>query len=347
MQAEMPRHRRREFLQRSFALACLLLASGCGPVAPPVAPPKQLPKIGVLCLVCPPTFDGPAPPGPNAEAFLEELRSLGRVDGQTVRILWRGAGGQNERLAALAEELVAERADVLVSAGATPAAAAAKRATDSIPIIFLGVGDPVSSGLVASYARPGGNVTGLSNYSPETVAKALELLREVAPGISRVGGLYDSSNASAAREWRDAQEAAQRLGLALQPLDVRSIADVEATFQALATAPPDGLLVSGEPWISANQARLLELIAALRVPAAYNRREWVAGGGLISYGFNLTDQYRRAAAYADRILKGVKPAELPVELPTKFDLAVNLKAAHALGLTIPESVLQQATEVIQ
>jgi putative ABC transport system substrate-binding protein len=280
-------------------------------------------------------------------AFLEGLRTLGHLDGETVTIVWRGAGGQNERLAALAEELVVERVDVIVSAGASPAAAAARRATASIPIVFLGVGDPVSSGFVASYARPGGNMTGLSNYSRETVAKRLEALKALAPGISQVGGLYDFSNPAVPTEWQDAQEAAEYLGLRLYALDVRSFADVEATFQGLAKAPPDALLVSGDPFLYANQKRLLELVALLRRPAVYNRRDMVADGGLISYGFNLPEQYRRAASYVDRILKGASPSDLPVEQPPTFDFAVNLKTAQALGLNIPDSVFRQATEIIQ
>jgi putative tryptophan/tyrosine transport system substrate-binding protein len=336
----------RPLLRLGVAVAALVLLSGCGLVQAPRTP-TALPKVGVLCILCPPTFDGPAPPGPFVAAFLEGLRTLGHVDGETVTIIWRGAGGQNERLAALAEELVAERVEVIVSAGASPAAAAARRATASIPIVFLGVGDPVSSGFVASNARPGGNMTGLSNYSRETAAKRLEALKAVAPSISQVGGLYDFSNPAASPEWQDAQVAADQLGLRLQALDVRTFADVEATFQGLAGAPPDALLVSGDPFLFANQKRLLELVASLRRPAAYNRRELVADGGLISYGFNLPEHYRRAAYYVDRILKGTSPADLPVELPTAFDFAVNRKTAQALGLTIPESILHQATEVIE
>ena len=345
MSLTQARWSRRRVLRGS--LACLILAAGCGPAPSAAPPPKPLAKIGVLCLVCPSTFEGAAPPGPLVATFLQELRARGHVDGETVTLLWRGAGGQNEPLASLAEELVAQQVDVLVAAGAGPAAAAAKRATATIPIVFLGVGDPVFSGFVASYARPGGNMTGTSTYSAETVGKRLELLKAVAPGVARVGGLYDFGSPAGPLEWRDAQDAAGRLGLDLQALDVRTFADVEAAFRAMGEAPPDGLLVSGDPFLAANQKRLLELVGTLRRPAVFNRREWVADGGLISYGFNLAEQYRQVAVYVDKILKGAKPADLPVELPREFDLAVNRKTAQALGLTIPQVVLQQATEVIE
>lgn len=337
---------RRSLLRAALVVAGLVVATGCGLVSSPVSP-KSLPKVGILCVVCPPAFDGPAPPGPNVAAFVEELRVLGRVDGQTVRLVWRGAGGQNERLPGLAEELVAERVDVIVSAGASPPTAAARQATTTIPIVFIGVGDPVSSGFVASYARPGGNLTGSSNFSPETVGKRLEQLKAVAPSVARIGGLYNFANPATAREWQDAQEAAGRLGLTLEPWDVRSFADVETAFQAAAISPPDGLLVAGEPFLFLNRQRLLELVAQHRLPASYGGRDWATDGGLISYAFNLTEQYRSAAGYVDKILRGASPADLPVELPTRFDFVVNLKTAQSLGLTVPQTVLQQATEIIQ
>lgn len=337
----------RQAFRGSLVLASMLLLAGCALASFASQRPKPLPKIGALCLVCPPVSDGSVPPVANASAFVEGLRELGYVDGETISILWRGAGGQNERLAPLAEDLVKQQVDVIVTMGGSPAAAAARQATTSIPIIFVGVGDPVSSGFVASYAHPGGNVTGLSNYLPETIVKRLEHLKEAVPGISRVGALCNFANPATPREWQEAREAAGRLGLTLQPWDVRTFADVEATFQAAAGAPPDALFVSGEPFLSAYRMRLLELVAERRLPASYNVREWVADGGLISYGFNLPALHRRTAIYVDGILKGASPADLPVELPTAFDFAVNLKTAHSLGLTIPQSVLQQTSEIIQ
>jgi putative ABC transport system substrate-binding protein len=331
----------------SFILASTVLLAGCTGLPFMPAPPKPLPKVGVLCGNCPPTYEGPVPPSPTAEAFVEGLRALGHADGETLTLIWRGAGGQNERLAALAEDLVNQQVDVLVSIGASPAAAAARKATSTIPIVFAGVGDPVGSGFIASFAHPGGNMTGRSNYSPETVGKRLEQLKDIAPSIKRVGALYSFVNPSTSRELQEAQEAAGRLGLTFDPWDVRSLADVEAAFQARMSPPPDALFFSGEPFLFLNRKRLLELVAERRLPASYNVREWAADGGLISYGFNLAEQIRGAASYVDRILKGNSPADLPVELPTTFDVVVNLKTARALGLTVPPSVLQQATEVIQ
>ena len=333
-------------LLTAVLVVSVTLLSGCTML--PFAPQsKPLPKVGVLCGNCPAAYEGPVPPSPTAMSFHDAFRALGYVDGENVTLLWRGAGGQNDRLSPLAQELVAEKIDVLVSLAASPGAAAAKQATSTVPIVFAGVGDPVGSGFVQSFAHPGGNMTGLSNYSPETVGKRLEQLKQTAPSISRIGGLYNFANPATTREWQDAQEAALRLGLTLQPWDVRSFADAEAAFQAVASAPPDGLLVAGEPFLFANRSRLLELVAERRLPASYNVREWAVDGGLISYGFNLTEQARGAATYVDRILAGAAPADLPVELPTTFDIVVNLKTARTLDPTVPPSVLTQATEMIE
>lgn len=343
----MPVRGRPHLLPIALILAGVIVLAVCSELPFVAQTPKPLPKVGMLCLTCPATFDGPVPPVSTAAAFVEGLRALGHEDGKTLTLVWRGAGSQNDRLLALAEDFVSQRVDVIVTIGASPAAAAARQATATIPIVFYGVGDPVSSGFIASYARPGGNMTGLSNYSPETVGKRLEQLKQTAPSISRIGGLYNFANPATTREWQDAQEAALRLGLTLQPWDVRSFADAEAAFQAVASAPPDGLLVAGEPFLFANRSRLLELVAERRLPASYNVREWAVDGGLISYGFNLTEQARGAATYVDRILAGAAPADLPVELPTTFDIVVNLKTARTLDPTVPPSVLTQATEMIE
>lgn len=341
------RGRRCDLLLVSLIFVSLILADGCAQLPFSAVPPKPLPKVGVLCLICPVSYDGPIPPVPSATTVADGLRSLGYVDGETVTLIWRGAGGQVDRLPALAQELVGQKIDVLVSLGGSPGAAAAKQATTTIPIVFAGVGDPVGSGFIASFARPGGNMTGLSNYSPETVGKRLEQLKEVAPGIRRVGAVYSFANPTTAKELQEAQGAATRLGLGLEPWDVRSFADVETAFQVKMSPPPDALFFSGEPWFSANRKRLLELVAEHRLPATYNLREWAADGGLISYGFNLQEQNRGTAAYVDHILKGTPPGEIPVQLPTVFDFVVNLKTAREIGLTIPASMLGQATEVIQ
>jgi putative tryptophan/tyrosine transport system substrate-binding protein len=338
---------RRHLLRGSLALAGLGLLAGCG-LAPPLAkPPAKIPRIGYLCPPCPSSFTGPPPPGSLNAQFVEELRDLGHVDGETVAIEWRGADGMNERLPGLAAELVGHQVDVIVTGGATPVAIAAKQATDTIPIVCIAVGDPVGNGLIASFARPGGNLTGTTNFAPETGAKRLQLLKEVVPGATRVDVVWNFANPAAAPEWEETQAAARQLGMTLQQRDVRDPAQIEGAFQAMAVVRPDALLVSGEPFFIADRERLVELAAAMGLPAMYFGPEFVAAGGLMSYGSNSPDLFRRAAYYVDKILKGARPADLPVERPTRFDFAINLQAARALGLTMPESVLQQATEIIQ
>jgi putative ABC transport system substrate-binding protein len=338
---------RRHFLKNSLALAGLGLASGCGMLPPQLQPSAKIPRIGYLCPPCPSSFTGPFPPGSVNAAFVEGLRDLGHVDGETVAIEYRGADGMNERLPGLAAELVGRQVDIIVTGGATPVAIAAKQATDTIPIVFVGVGDPVGNGLIASFARPGGNLTGTSNFSPETAAKRLQLLKEVVPGATRVDVVWNFANPATAPEWDETQAAARQLGVTLQQRDVRDPAQIEGTFQAMAAARPDALLVSGEPIFVAPRARLVELAAAMGLPAMYTSPVFVAAGGLMSYGNNLADSFRVAAGHVDKILRGARPADLPVERPTRFEFAINLQAAQALGLTIPPSVLAQATEVIQ
>ena len=328
-------------------LACVLALAGCSRLSPQTGQPKTRPKVGVLCGICPPTYEGSVPPAPTAAAFHDAFRALGYVDGENVTLVWRGAGGQNERLPTLAQELVNQQVDVLVTLAASPGAAAARQATSTIPIVFSGVGDPVGSGFIASFARPGGNMTGTSNYSPETVGKRLEQLKEIVPGLRRVGALYSFANPSAARELQEAEAAASRLGFTLEPWDVRNLADIEGAFAAHAASPPDALFFSGEPFLFLNRHRLLEMVAERRLPASYNVREWAVDGGLMSYGFNLQALNRGAATYVDRILKGTPPGEIPVQLPTTFDFVVNVKTARTLGLTIPTAILSQATEVIE
>jgi putative tryptophan/tyrosine transport system substrate-binding protein len=340
------RRTRREFLRCGLAIAGLGLLAGCGLVSPPSKPPRVA-RVGYLCTNCSPSFRGPAPPGTITAAFTESLRELGHIEGENVIIEYRGADGLNERLPELAAELVGRQVDIIVTGGATPAALAAKAATSTIPIVFVAVGDPIANGLVASYARPGGNLTGTTNLSPETVAKRLQLLKDVLPAATRVAVVWNFGNPVAAAEWDEMQPATGPLGLTLERRDLRGPDQIEEVFGALAGARPDALLVAGEPFMFANRARLAELAAGLGVPAMYTAREFVEAGGLMCYGVNIREQFRRAAAQVDKILKGASPAELPVERPTKFDFAINLRTAQALGLTIPQSVLQQATEVIQ
>ena len=264
-------------------------------------------------------------------------------------IEYRYAEGKLERFPALAAELVALKVEVIV-APPTPAAQAAKQATKTIPIVFAGVGDPVTSGLVTSLARPGGNVTGLSGLSPELVGKCLEQLKQAVPGVSRVAVLWHPGGQGERTErdmLKEAEVAARALGMRLQIVEARGTADFDRAFSDMTTARADALTVLPSNMFNNERRRLADLAAKNRLPAVYQFREYVDAGGLMAYGANLADLNRRAATYVDKILKGAKPADLPVEQPTKFELVINLKTAKALGLTIPQSVLLRADEVIQ
>jgi len=283
------------------------------------------------------------------EAFRQGLRDLGYVESRNLVIEYRSAEGKSERLPALAAELVALKVDVIVAPN-TPAALAAKQATRTLPIVFIGVGDPVTSGLVISLARPGGNVTGLSVLSPELVGKWLELLKQAVPGVSRVAALWQPGamdERSETEMFKGAEVAAQALGVRLQFVEARGPADFERAFSDMTRARAGALTVRPAPMFVSERRRLVDLAAKNRLPAVYAWREFVDAGGLMAYGPNLADLYRRAATYVDKILKGAKPGDLPVEQPTKFELVVNLKTAKTLGLTIPPSVLGRADQVIE
>ena len=283
------------------------------------------------------------------EAFFQGLRDLGYIEGRNIVIEYRDAGGKPERLPALAAELVALKVDVIL-VGSTPAALAAKQATETIPIVFTGTADPVGSGLVTSLARPGGNVTGLTNLFAELVGKRLEQLTQAAPGVSRIAVLWQPGALGDRTEkemLKAADVAAQALGVRLQFIEARGPADFDRVFSDISRARAGALTVLPSIMFSSERRRLVDLAAKHRLPAVYSFREFVDAGGLMSYGPNLADLLRRAATYVDKILKGAKPADLPVEQPTKFELVINLKTAKALGLTIPPSMLQRADEVIQ
>ncbi len=331
----MDRQSRRQFLQGSLALAGLGLLSGCG-LGPTPAPPK-VHRIGYL---------GVTPGSPAAEPlFIEGLHALGWVDGQNVHLEYRWAEGRNERYPDLAAELVGLGVDLIVVDSA-PAAQAAKEATSTIPIVLSAVGDPVELGLVASLARPGGNITGVSSVFPQLVQKRLELLRESVPRLKRVAVLW-SSTPGTIRGRKEAEEAAQSLGLELRVYEVGDPAQLESVFEAAMRDQAGALLELGGTFANVHLGQIIDLASKSRLPATYARRDFVDAGGLMSYSARLPDLYRHTATYADKILKGVKPADLPVEQPTTFDFVINLKTAQALGLTIPQSVLLQATEVIQ
>jgi putative ABC transport system substrate-binding protein len=283
------------------------------------------------------------------EAFSQGLRDLGYVEGQNIVIEYRSAEGKAERLPALAAELVALKVDVIVVPG-TVGVLAAKRATKTIPIVFTVASDPVGSGLVTSLARPGGNVTGLSILAPELVGKCLELLTQAVPGISRVAVLWQPGG-HGERTDKDTLEgadvAARALGVRLQFVEAKGPTDIDRAFSDMTRARAGALTVLGGGMFFGVRRRLVDLAAKNRLSAVYPWRDFVDAGGLMSYGANLADLYRRAATYVDKILKGAKPADLPVEQPTKFELVINLKTAKALGLTIPPSVLGRADEIIQ
>jgi putative ABC transport system substrate-binding protein len=283
------------------------------------------------------------------EAFRQGLRDLGYVEGRNVVIEYREAEGKYDRLPALAAELVALKVDVIL-AGGTPATLAAKPATRTLPIVFAAVADPVTSGLVTSLARPGGNVTGLSVLAPELVGKCLELLKQAVPGVSRVAVLWHPGALGERTEkdmLKGADVAARALGVRLQFLGTRGPDEFDRAFSDMTRARAGALTVLGSAMFLTERGRLVDLAAKHRLPAVYPWREGADAGGLMAYRPNVADLFRRAATYVDKILKGAKPGDLPVEQPTKFELVINLKTAKALGLTIPPSVLGRADEVIQ
>jgi ABC-type uncharacterized transport system substrate-binding protein len=283
------------------------------------------------------------------EAFLQGLRDLGYVEGRNVVIEYRDAKGKLERLPALAAELVALKVDVILAAS-TPQTLAAKQATRTLPIVFAAADDAVGSGLVTSLARPGGNVTGLSFLAPELVGKRLELLKQAVPGVTQVAVLWQPGGLGERTEkdqLKEADVAARALGVRVQFVEARGPADIDRAFSDMTKARAGALTVLTGAMFFGERRRLVDLAAKNRLPAVYPWREAVGAGGLMSYGADLADLFRRAATYVDRILKGAKPGDLPVEQATKFDLVINLKTATALGLTIPPSLLQRADQVIE
>ena len=279
------------------------------------------------------------------EAFWQGLRALGYAD-QELAIESRWADGHVERLPELAAELVRLAPEVIVT-GSVPAALAAKRATATIPIVVTLMNDPVGNGLVASLAHPGGNVTGLSSMQEDTVAKEVQLLKTAVPGAERIAVLFDSANPTHAGVLNTVREAAQSLHTGLLSIEARAPNEIDGAFSVMAREHADALVVLGGPLAMNQKSRIVELAASYKLPAIYYERELVLVGGLMSYGTDLRDVNKRAATYVDKILKGARPADLPVEQPTKFELVVNLKTAQALGLTLPPSILARADEVIE
>jgi putative tryptophan/tyrosine transport system substrate-binding protein len=294
-------------------------------------------KIGLL-------VTGPSGLASLGEGFSKALRELGYVEGRNIVIEYRHADGKLERLPALAEELVRLKVDVLVT-NATSAAIAAKNATKTIPVIFLGVSDPVAAGLIDSLARPGGNLTGLTNIGAVLAGKRLELLKETVPKLSRVAVLWNPPDSGSALNWKESQLPGRELGLQLHSMEVSSVDEYESAFKEAVKARSGALAVS--PLAASNLNRIVELAVKNRLPAIYVLRSFVERGGLMSYGPDQAETFSRAAIFVDKILKGAKPADIPVEQPTKFELVINLKAAKQVGLTIPQSVLYRADKVIK
>jgi putative ABC transport system substrate-binding protein len=305
--------------------------------------PKEVPRIGYL-------FAGdPTSETTRFESIRLALRERGYIEGQNIAAEYRYAEGKLDRYSELAAELVRLKVDVIVVAGGRPVILAAKNTTRTIPIVMVGAGlDPVEAGLVESLARPGGNVTGLTNLGRELGGKRLELLREAVPKLARVAALYDPAVVGSVREVKEVlPSAARSLRLTIQPWEVRAADGFEKVFATLNKDRPDGLYVLAGPLINANGKRIAGFALKSKLPSVYSRRESVDGGGLMSYGADEADSYRRVAIYVDKILKGARPAELPVEQPTKFEFVINLKAAKQIGLTIPPNVLARADRVIK
>ena len=324
--------RRRKFIT-------FLGGAAAWPIAVRAQQPVKLPIIGLLgsstALI----------ESQRVAAFVQRLHQLGWIENRNVVIEYRWAEGRQERFAEIAAEFVQLKVDLIVAA-TTPAVMAAKQATSLIPIVIATADDPVGTGLVASLARPGGNVTGLSNQISDTSPKRLELLREVVPGLRRLAILFNVGNPGAVLDIREFEAAVRMFGLEALTFEIRRAEDIAPGFEAL-KGRADALYVAADPLVNTNRVRINTLALAARLPTMHGVRDYVEAGGLMSYGPNIPDQYRRAADYVDKILRGAKPGDLPVEQPTKFDLIINLTTAKALGLTIPPSVLARADEVIE
>jgi putative tryptophan/tyrosine transport system substrate-binding protein len=328
--------RRREFI------TLLGGAAVAWPLAARAQQPDRVRRIGVLMNIAADDPDSPI----RLAALLQGLQQLGWTVGQNIQIDYRWGGGSAELMRKYAVELVALAPDVIL-AHSSAAVAPLLEATRTVPIVFAVVADPVGAGYVESLARPGGNATGFTNFEYTIAGKWLELLKDVAPGVTRAAVLRESAIAAGPAQFGAIRAVAQSLGVEVRPVEVRDSGEIERAITAFARGSNDGLIVTGSPAAIVHRALIVALAARHRLPAVYNTRIFVTSGGLISYGADNIDPFRRAASYIDRILKGEKPADLPVQAPTKLELVINLKTAKALGLNIPDSVLARADEVIE
>ena len=304
--------------------------------------PKNVPRIGYLSAL------DPVSESTRVEGIRSALRERGYIEGQNIAIEYRYAEGKRDRLPELAVELVRTKVDIIVTAGGDSLVRAARNATKTIPIVMSGGGvDPVAAGFAESLARPGGNVTGFTNLSTELGGKRLELFKEAVPKVARVAVLYDPTIQANVLDQKEVQNASRALGLTVRSWEVRAADGFDRVFAALNKERPDGLYVSVGPLTNTNRNRTVSFATKSLLPSVFGRREFVESGGLMSYGADLADSYRRVAYYVDRILKGAKPADLPVEQPTKFELVINLKTAKQIALTIPQSMLYRADKVIK
>jgi putative ABC transport system substrate-binding protein len=320
----------------SFVLAALVAA----PFAVQAQGVAQSPRIAYVWLY------RIGPSAPFVEAFADRLKELGWIDGKSIRVSYRDADGDPEKLAAIMRELVESKVDLIVAA-CTPEAKAAKNATTTIPVVVAATGDPVKSGLVASWARPGGNITGLSASWLDLSAKRMQVLNEVAPAVKRASVLWNPIRGDNAFEVEVMRDAARKLGMELASHQVRDRDEIEVTLATIARDGTQALTETGDPVMFTYSNHLIDFASRMRVPAIYDNRFFVDQGGLMSYGPNLPSLHRRAADYVDKILKGAKPGELPFEQPSKFELVINLKTANALGLKVPQAMLVRADEVIR
>jgi putative ABC transport system substrate-binding protein len=318
-------------------LVGLGLAAGCGRLPWQGPQPATVPKVGLLW-----ASDAS---NPHYEAFRAGLRELGYVEGQNLHLESRWSDGDDDRLPALAAELVRPPVDVIVTEG-TRGTAAAQAAAGTIPIVMAQIADPVGAGFVASLARPGGTITGLSILAAQLSQKRLDLLKETLPGLTRVGVPWNFTNPASEIQFRETQAAGEILGVEVVSFQVHGANDLEAAVQSATRESVGGLIVFGDPFFASQRAHIVALAERSRLPVMYNHRQFVDAGGLMSYGPNNYALYRRAAYYVDRILKGAKPADLPVEQPMTFDFVVNLKTARELGITFPNEIMLQVTEVI-